>query len=231
MRAIFVAGTDTGVGKTVVCGLVAKYFKEKGFNVVTQKWFQTGSCFPTDINTHLNIIGKNINLFKKYFKYMCPYILKFPSSPHLAAKLEGKKILINKIKKSFNYLLNEFDFVIVEGTGGILVPYSSKRLIIDIVEEFNIPTIIVVANKLGAINHTLLTVEALDKKNIKIIGIIFNNLMKNQNKIILEDNVRIIKKISGQNILGVLHYKRNVKLLYKDFLHIGEKLSKIIKDE
>ncbi|MCM8787344.1 MAG: dethiobiotin synthase [Candidatus Omnitrophica bacterium] len=230
MKAIFITGTDTAVGKTIVCGLIARYFKEQGYNVITQKWFQTGG-FLIDIKTHLKIMGEKINVFKKYIKYLCPYILKFPSSPHLAAKLEGKKILKNKIKESFNYLLNKFDFVIVEGTGGVLVPYNKKNLSVEIVKELNLPTVVVVANRLGAINHTLLTIEVIQKRQIKILGLIFNNLIKNENDLILEDNIKIIKKLTRKNIFGVLPYEENIEVLYKKFLSIGKKIFSALKNE
>lgn len=205
MRGIFVTGTDTGVGKTVVTGLLARHLLDKGFNVITQKWIQTGSRgFPEDISTHLKLMNKRRNSIKDYFSYVAPYNFKFASSPHLAAGLEGERISADKIKNSFKFLKNRFDFVIVEGIGGALVPYNKKRLIIDIAKELKLPVLIVVENKLGAINHTLLTVEAVRKRGMKILGIVFNNRYKKTDKTISNDNIRIIKKLTGERILGVL---------------------------
>ncbi|OGS45572.1 MAG: dethiobiotin synthase [Elusimicrobia bacterium RIFOXYD2_FULL_34_15] len=205
MNVVFIAGTDTGVGKTTVTGLLARHLIKEGYRVVTQKWVQTGSNgLHTDVDVHLKFMGMKRENFKDYFSFMMPYVFKFASSPHLAASLEKKKININKIKKSLEILSEKFDIVIVEGTGGIMVPLKKKYLMIDIVKELNLPVLLVSANKLGTINHTILTVEALKKRNIKILGIIFNNMHNKDNPKILKDNPEIIKEVTGVKILGVL---------------------------
>ena len=93
MKAVFVTGTDTGVGKTVVCGLLAKYLADSGSSVITQKWLQTGSeGFPEDIQTHLNLMGISKKDIEKHQPLVCPYAFKLPASPHLAAEVEKKSI-------------------------------------------------------------------------------------------------------------------------------------------
>lgn len=240
MSGIFICGTDTGVGKTVVTGLLAKYLLEKGLNAVTQKWIQTGSGDKDliDNDYHYQLIGNAMQTttktrvkekildsnITKYKSYIIPYRFAIPASPHLAAKLEGKKISVRKIIECFKTLEKNFDFVIVEGTGGLLVPISEKVLIIDIVKKIDLPVVIVSGNRIGTINHTLLTIEALRKRNLKVLGIIFNSTSRNENKIILEDNPKIVKKISRCEILGVLPFKKNVDKLYDEFKLIGEKI-------
>ncbi len=224
MKGIFVTGSDTGVGKSVVTGLLAKYLRKKGHKVVTQKWVQTGSRFSADINLHLRIMGVPKAKIKKYLNHICPYVFKLAASPHLAAKTENKKIKIAKIKKSFKLLSSNFDFVIVEGVGGALVPVDEKNLMIDIARELRLPVVVVAQNKLGAINHILMTIEVLKRRKMKISGILFNNC-RGQNKLILKDNPDIIRKISGQNILGVLPWNKRLDLLYKKFLPIARKIN------
>jgi len=211
MNGIFVTGTDTSVGKTVISDLLKRYLKDEGYRVVKQKWIETGR---DSVLRHMDFYLTN------------PYIFKFPSSPHLAARLEAKAISADKIKKSFRILSARFDFVIVEGIGGALVPISKKKLVIDIAKELNLPVLIVVGNKLGAINHTLLTVEAVRKRNMKIRGLIFNNRFKGGNKLILKDNVKIIEKLTKQKALGVLPCARNKKQLYKAFIPMGKRIIK-----
>ena len=223
MKGIFVTGTDTGVGKTIVTGFLAKYLREKGYKVVTQKWVQTGSRVCADINLHLRIMGLAKTQVKDHFSNICPYIFKLPASPHLAAKVENKKININRIKKSFKLLALKFDFVIVEGVGGALVPLNKKRLVIDMAGELGLPVLVVAQNKLGVINHTLLTIEALKQRKMKILGILFNNC-QGQDKMVLKDNPDIIRKISGQKILGVLPWNKKFDLLYKKFLPLAAKI-------
>ncbi len=224
MKGIFITGTDTGVGKSVVTGLLAKYLREKGHKVITQKWIQTGSCIPADINLHLKIMGVSKSVIKNYLNYICPYVFKLPASPHLAAGFEKKRINVFKIKKSFELLSAKFDFVIVEGIGGALVPVNEKRLVIDIANELGLSVLIVAQNKLGVINHALMTIEVLKHRKMKILGVLFNNC-KGENKLVLKDNPDIIRKITGQNMLGVLPWDKRFDLLYKKFLPIAEKVN------
>ncbi|MDD5464830.1 MAG: dethiobiotin synthase [Candidatus Omnitrophica bacterium] len=223
MKGIFVTGTDTGAGKSIITGLLAKYLREKERKVITQKWVQTGSRFSADINLHLKIMGVSKGAIKEHLDCVCPYIFKLPASPHLAAKAENKKIKIARIKQSFKLLSSKFDFVVVEGTGGALVPVDEKRLVIDIAKELGLPVLVVAQNKLGAINHILMTIEVLKQRRMKILGIVFNNC-PGQDKLILRDNPEIVRKITKQKILGVLPWNKRLDLLYKKFLPISAKI-------
>ena len=222
MKSVFITGTDTEVGKTIVCGLLANYLAGKDHTVVTQKWIQTGSeNLPPDIAVHLDLMGKNKSDIEDYLSDIAPYTFRLPASPHLAAALEKKRIDATKIKESFQRLSKKFEFVIVEGIGGALVPFNKKNLVIDIAQQMALPVIIVAANKLGAINHTLLTIEALKARDIKILGIIFNAHNEIQDKIVLEDNPKIIKTLTGEKILGTLLWSKDRPLLYEAFEPIG----------
>lgn len=224
MRIIFIAGTDTGVGKSVVCGLLAGFLLDKGYKVVTQKWVQAGSRgLSNDINTHLKFMARTKKDYQNCLSFMQPYIFRFAGSPHLAAGLENKRVDIVKIKKSLTGL-RHFDFVVIEGIGGVLVPLNFKSLLIDVIKELGLSVLVVAANKLGAINHALLTIEALKSRDIKIIGIVFNNILDKENRIILNDNPSIIKKFSQQRVLGILPYSENPFQLRKVFAPIGKKI-------
>ncbi|MBA2124440.1 dethiobiotin synthase [bacterium Unc6] len=227
MHVIFIAGTDTSVGKSVVTGLLAKFLLEKGYSVVTQKWVQTGSSSAEDINTHLKFLtsDKYSNTYHRYKNLMCPYVFKFPASPHLAARMENKTVSISKIQTYFYKLKSIFDFIIVEGTGGLMVPLNCNYLSIDLIKKFNIPVVLVVGNKLGCINHSLLSIHQIHFKKINFIGCIFNNFIK-ENRIIQKDNPNIIKKISKTEILGILPYKKNIGHLQNIFKPIGEKIKR-----
>jgi len=227
MNAVFVTGTDTEVGKTVVCGLLGRFLLDAGCNAVTQKWIQTGcNGFPADIDVHLELMGKSRQDLKDFLPDVCPYRFSFPASGHLAAELEGKTIEPAKIKDSFCKLRKNFDFIIAEGIGGVLVPFDRQSLVIDIAKELELPVVIVAANKLGAINHTLLTIEAVKARGLKILGIIFNSRCEKEktDEIILADNLRIIGTLSGEEILGRLPWSEDLSLLHKAFVPIGEKI-------
>lgn len=229
MKTLFVAGTDTGVGKSVVTGLLARYFREKRVKVITQKWIQTGSKnnFSQDIELHLRIMGVCKQDIKCYLSCVSPYCFKEPCSPHLAARIENKIIDANKIKKSLVALKRDFDLVIVEGSGGVLVPFSAKGLLIDLVKENNLPVLVVVANKLGAINHALLTIEALRRRRLKILGLVFCDV-RNEDKFISRDNPKIVKILAKEKILGILPWERKIEKLYKKFIPIGKNIARCL---
>lgn len=229
MNGIFITGTDTGVGKTVVTGCLARFLQERGYRVVTQKWVQTGISqnSTSDISLHLKMMKVVTN--RTEHKLLEPYRFKAACSPHLASRLENRKIDRNKIIKSFKTLANKFDFVIVEGTGGLLVPYDNKSLLIDIAGDLNLPVLVVSENRVGAINHALLTLEALKSRKQKIFGILFNNLKK-QNKKVLKDNPTIVKKLSGDKILGILSYSATHDRLYRNFVPIGNRIWRALNE-
>lgn len=223
MKGIFVTGTDTGVGKTVVAGLLARFLEEKGYRVITQKWIQTGNQgFSSDIATHLKLMKKSKKDVKQYFSLMAPYIFNLAASPHLAAAKQRKTVRVEKIKSSFKQLASNFDFVIVEGVGGALVPLNKKRLVIDIAGELGLKALVVVANKLGAINHSLLTIEAIRKRKMKMAGLIFNNIDSKVDKKIIKDNPIVIKALGQEKILGSLPYLKEKEALYKKFAPIAK---------
>ncbi len=229
MKAIFVTGTDTNTGKTVITGLLARYISEKNKRVVTQKWIETGSRngYSCDAGRHLKIMKKNRPYLEKYLPLIAPYVFRNACSPHLSSRMENKKISAGKIKKSFKLLSGKFDFVIVEGTGGLLVPFDEKKLIVEIVKDLKLPVLVVAQNKLGTINHTLLTIEALKQRKIKILGIVFNGSPDSQG-IVIKDNPRIIKKFTNTEIFGTLPWSNDDKKLDKSFSLIGNKIWKKI---
>ncbi|MFH1846046.1 MAG: dethiobiotin synthase [Candidatus Omnitrophota bacterium] len=231
-KAVFITGTDTGVGKTVIAGLLGRFLSENGIKTVTQKWIQTGcKNFSGDILEHTKIMGEKKSLAKASCEKRVPYILDFPASPHLSALLERKKIQISRIEKAFWSLAEHFDFIIVEGAGGFLVPINDKKTIADIVKKLKLSVVIVAENRLGAINQTLLTIEALKSRGIEIIGIVFNRLRKSEDDLILKDNIKTVETFSGEKILGELHCLEDRDILYKMFMPIGENIIKVFRKE
>jgi dethiobiotin synthetase len=210
MKGIFVTGTDTGVGKTIIAGLLAGAFNKYG-SVITQKWVQTG-CIgnSTDVDVHHSLSG--ISVDNELTAAVNPYCFTLASSPHLAAESEGGVIDPERIISAYHELANKFDYVFTEGAGGMLVPLTRTKMIIDIVAELSIPVVIVVDNKIGCVNHTLLTIEALRNRNIPIAGLIFNQKQQNiLGNTITEDNPRIINQISNVPILGKMPYLKDLK--------------------
>lgn len=221
VKGIFVTGTDTDVGKTIVTGLLARYLNECGLNVITQKWVESGNA---DIKTHFKLSKKRPDISSHY---LCPYSFRFPASPHLASRIEHTKIKKTRIKHAFEFLKKRFSLVIVEGSGGLLVPITRKTLLIDIAKDLSLPVLIVSRNCLGTINHTLLVIEALKKRKMEILGIVFTN-QQHEKKEILEDNPMIIKNLTKVKIFGSLPFIKEKGALFKAFVPIGERIKRWI---
>jgi dethiobiotin synthetase len=222
MKTIFVAGTDTGAGKTMVTGLLAGYLLDRGYRVATQKWIQTGLARngKSDIDAHIELIGETRSHAITRNDLTMPFSYKFPSSPHLAARLEGKMSNPKKISASMRALSKDFDVVIIEGTGGLMVPFNNNLLFIDLVKKLGIPVVLVAGNKLGAINHTLLSLEALNSRKIDLLGVVFTDIAKDR-ALILEDNVKTVDRLSNGKVLGRIPHSKNIRELKKHFKPIG----------
>ena len=147
-----------------------------------------------------------------------------PSLSPNQARLEKKQIRASKIIQSFELLSKEFDYIVVEGIGGALVPFNTRRLVIDIASDLDLPVLIVAQNKLGAINHTVLTIEAVQKRGMRIVGVIFNGQCEKDDEIILKDNPEIVRLLTNTKILGSLSWLEDEKLLYEAFIPIGDRI-------
>lgn len=218
MKAIFITGTDTGVGKTLVAGLLAGYLIGKGKKVITQKWVATGKA--DDIRAHRALAGSPL---RERRDLVLPYAFRLAASPHLAARHERRVIGPERIRRSFRELSLRYDVVIVEGTGGVLVPVNRGTLLIDIVKDLGMSALLVVGNKIGAINHALLSIEALKKRGVPLIGIVFNDLPGTK-KLILDDNRKLIGEMSGVTVFGGLPRSDKVKDLKRRFRAIGDRI-------
>jgi len=195
---LFVTGTNTGVGKTIVTGLIAKQLQASR-RVITQKWIQTGCSAPMaeDLATHWAIRQRPPEVLAD----CCPYHFPYPASPHLAAELEHTAIQPPVIHAAFHRLAHQFDTVICEGAGGLLVPITPTETLLDCVTALALPTVVVIGNTLGCINHSLLTVQALRTANIPIVGLVFNAVDPNTPDPIATDNIAIIQAKTGLPIL------------------------------
>jgi dethiobiotin synthetase len=224
MHALFVIGTDTGVGKTVITGLLGRYFQEKKIQVVTQKWIQTGSRAPDDVYTHLRLMRVGKQAMRPYLSDMAPYIFPYAASAHLAARNSRRTISAARIIAAFKALSLSFDFVVVEGIGGALVPFNRRCLVIDIAAELKLPVLIVAHNKLGAINHTLLTIESVQKRHMPIVGVVMNTPLAGSHSRIIADNPHIVQALTNVPVLGTLIHSGNAGGLYRAFQPIGRRI-------
>lgn len=173
-KVFFISGIDTGVGKTYATGLLARAIAKRGYSVITQKMVQTGNTdLSEDIEKHRELMGISLNDDDKAGT-TCPYVFSYPCSPHMAAERDGKEIDLSYINTKTDLLKNSYDYVLLEGAGGLMVPLSYDKLTIDFIHEMHYPLILVTSGKLGSINHTLLSLYACHQQGIKVAAVIYN---------------------------------------------------------
>lgn len=199
MRCIFVAGTDTGIGKTIVAASLAAAMCSKNLRVAVMKPVSCGGLEDA------HFLAKAIKLDEPLDK-ICPIQLKHPLSPNVAAHLEKTKIDLTRIDKAIKYFEKKYDYLVVEGCGGLLVPITDKFFVIDLIQRVKASTILVSRSGLGAINHTLLSLEALRARKIKPIGVVFNRLSSGPLSIPEKTNPKVIEKASNAQSLGTFPY-------------------------
>lgn len=202
MTGIFVTGTDTNVGKTVIAAGLAGALKNKGYSIGVMKAVQSGAgmrngtLYSPDAEFMVKVVET-----KDGMELICPYLLKEAMAPGVAAEIEGISIEIDIIKNAYMELKKKHDIVIVEGAGGIAVPVKKEFLVSDLIKYMEIPAIIVARAGLGTINHTVLTIEHAKRSGIKIMGIIMNNYRGGS---VEDKNPGIIKELTGIPISGII---------------------------
>ena len=170
----FVSGIDTGVGKTVATGVMARWLLNKGFSVATVKLVQTGCRgFSEDLDMHRAIMGIR-PLPEDAAGLTSPQIFEFPASPHLAAALERRTVDTDRISECVRKVSAKYDVTLVEGAGGLAVPLTENFLTVDFAAAELWPVILVCSGKLGALNHALLSIEALQHREMDLAGVVYN---------------------------------------------------------
>ena len=209
---LFITGTDTGVGKTMVAGALAAWAHHHGVRVAVMKPVETG--VPSS--------GGKKGMTDARFLGLCsggrqnpdeinPYSFRLPAAPSVAAGSEKKRINISRILTCFKKISEQYPHVIVEGAGGLAVPISGRYTMADLAKDLRLPVILVVGNKLGAINHAVLSIDCLIHNNLEFAGIIFNNNVPGGG-IAEETNPLIVRGLRpGLPYLGTLPFDKNIR--------------------
>lgn len=166
MTPIFITGTGTDVGKTLIASIVTEALQADYWKPV-----QAGFADGTDSLRIRDLISNDQTKIHPEL-----YLLEMPASPHLSAPAEGKEI---KIKEIIHHLPKTKNQLIIEGAGGLMVPLNKHKLILDLIKKLNAKVIIVSKNELGSINHSLLTAAVLKKEKIPVLGWVFTEEYKN----------------------------------------------------
>lgn len=205
-KAIFVTATGTDVGKTYISALIVKKMRELGYNcgyfkpALSGAEIVNGKLVPGDCAYVL----KTAKINNEPMNYVS-YVFKTAVSPHLASEIEKNPINIEKIKSDFERIKKEYDFVVVEGAGGIICPFNLKEqklMLPDVIKSLGLDILIVASASLGTINSTVLTAEYAKQHNINVKGIILNNY--DETDFMQIDNKKQVEALTGVKVVATV---------------------------
>ncbi|HUO58175.1 MAG TPA: dethiobiotin synthase [bacterium] len=218
---MFVAGTDTGVGKSLIAAGLARMLSNRGVRVGVMKPVASGGVPSKDGK----LLQKAARLADSAYPEIVPVHYRQPLAPYTASWTEGG-VPLQKIEKAFQKAKKKYDYIIVEGIGGVLVPITKDFWVIDWMVKWKLPALVVARAGLGTLNHTLLTIEALQKRKIKILGVVVNGYKGKE--LSEKSNAQALRKLLKMPVYGPLRfnskYRTDLDLLAKNL----EKLEMII---
>ncbi|CCZ71600.1 aTP-dependent dethiobiotin synthetase BioD [Bacteroides sp. CAG:702] len=191
----FVSGIDTNIGKSYATGYLARKWNEAGIRTITQKLVQTGNeDVSEDIALHRRLMGTGW-LREDDERLTMPEIFSYPCSPHLAAEIDRRPIDFDKIERATQMLSGRYDAVLLEGAGGLMVPLTRDLLTIDYIARHHYPLVFVTSGRLGSINHLLLSLEAADRRGIRLHTLVYNLFPEEDDALIRQDTEEYIRHL------------------------------------
>lgn len=204
-KAVFLTGTGTDIGKTYISGLIVKKLAEAGKNPAYYKAAMSGndrradgSLIPGDA-----LFVQKTSGISQPLEEMCPYVYENAWSPHLASRVEGNPVDLEVVRKGFLETTDKYDYITMEGSGGILCPlcFDERRIQLeDVIREFELSSILVADAGLGTINSVVLTVEYMKARSLPIRGIIFNHY--HPGNIMEDDNIFMCEHMTGLPVIA-----------------------------
>ena len=209
MRGIFVTGTDTGVGKTVVAGALAAWWHQRGCDVGVMKPVATGGTISDDAR-----VLRRAAQTRDSWDLVNPVCLPEPLAPWTAAQRAKRSIRLAPILQAFRALAARHDAVIVEGVGGLLVPLSARLTVADLACAMGLPLLLVARPGLGTLNHTLLTLECARRRRLPVLGIVCNHAQRPSRdrmvRLAQRTNPQILSQLTRVPVLGTLPFQPSV---------------------
>ncbi len=207
MKSVFITGTDTDVGKTIVAAALAAFLHSKKINVGVFKPCESG-CLK---NAQGELIPEDAQFLKQMsasqdsLDQINPYRFEAPLAPGLAAELENKEIDLEILHQKFLELQALHEVVLVEGAGGLMVPLSKTQNVMHLIQKLQIPVLLVARNGLGTLNHTLLSLELLQKEKVEILGVVFNQTQPDED-LSAKYNLQTLRAWTSVPVLGTFPY-------------------------
>ena len=197
-RGVFVTGTDTGVGKTVVGCAIAEALRRRRIDVGVMKPIETGvgPQGPLDAIALVEAAGSDDPL-----DLVCPQRFALPAAPSVAAAREGRAVDLAAIRDAFARLRERHRFLLVEGAGGLLVPIAADYSMADLAAELALPVLVVARGALGTVNHTLLTLEAIERRGLALAGVVVSHGTRPLSGADAE-NLGVLRNALGARLVG-----------------------------
>ncbi len=198
--SLVVVGTGTEIGKTITCAVLLSRYAEI-LKLAYWKPIATGSAEDRDTSVIKRLCGPEVDILPE------SYLFEPPVSPHLAARLAGKRIDPEQVVQTLKTYQQENDgrALVIEGIGGLLVPLTTEGyLLADLLEAMSLPCLLVASTTLGTINHTLLTLEALRSRDLQLVGVVLNGPRNRENRLAIEEfgSVHIVSEIEPLSTLS-----------------------------
>lgn len=218
-KGIFVTGTDTEIGKTVIAGGLAAILKQAGVNVGVMKPISTGDMTDANYLKHAAQVDDPLDMIN-------PISLRNPLAPSVSAKIEDRHVDIFEIGKAHTELQKKYDYLIIEGVGGIAVPINDDKQVVDLIKYLTLPIIIVANAGLGTINHTILTVEYARQHKVSILGIVLNMFQSEKASLPELTNPKEIERATQIPVLGVIPFNEQIDKPNPDADYLADFLRK-----
>ncbi|MCK4752179.1 MAG: dethiobiotin synthase [Planctomycetes bacterium] len=212
-QGLFITGTDTGVGKTLIAGTIARILTDKGLKVGVFKPIATGchrnweGLISSDTEFLANCANSDLD-----FSTITPVGYLTPAAPIVSAAQDNIPIDFNKIADAYKDICQNCDIVIVEGIGGVRVPLTAEFDLLDLAAEFALPTVIVTRPNLGTINHTLMTIDCISAAKLKIAGIVINSYNAIEATVAENSAEQVITQCSGVNVLSIVPFDESINI-------------------
>lgn len=224
MKAYFITGTDTGIGKTAITAGLAGSMRKLGVNVGVMKPIATGIPQKTGLKSSDVSILVEASGTKDSEDLINPVFLPIPTSPYDATKLLSVSLDMSLISTKFTKLCSMHDVLLVEGIGGMMTPITKNFFVADMIKTMEIETIIVTRATLGTLNHTIMTYKMCKDYNIKVKGLVINNF--DEKGTAAEKNAPVtLHEITGLDILGVVPFIKNYEKIDTMIETVGKKIN------
>ena len=212
-RGIFITATDTGVGKTLVTSALVRCLTQRGIDVGVMKPIETGVLRSAKTQSDGARLRRAAGSHDRMAE-VCPYVFRLPVAPLSAARAEGTTVRMATIMQAFHALRQKHALVAVEGVGGVYVPLTSSLNIVDLIYRMKLSAIVVGQSGLGGVNHALLTLDALHRRNIPIVALVVNQcrpVLTKTARLQEQSTVRLLRQLAGVPVIGPLPYRSTLE--------------------